>query len=187
MCRFSSGQSQFIHSFIHSPQSNIAVKMCLVGYRRRSSLVSLTASSLVVGDRNIEKDSSSQDPKAKVLNRPTPMTGEVLLPAKRTFDDHESSNQPSYSRQITNSPEPSCYKKRKPSFIEIDEELQNATKSSSSAFLLSFPDDADYVAAPPSKRARNLTFRKSTTMMTYESVKTTLFSCDMLPPVPPSI
>ena len=167
--------------------------MCLVGNRRRSSLLSLTASSFVLGDRKIEKDDmSSQAASAKVLIQPTPMTktGEVLPTAKRTFDEQESSNQPSYSRQITNSPEPSSYKKRKSSFIEIDEEIKNTTRTSSSAFLLSFPDDADSTfaadnnshAARPSKRARTLTFRKSTTMMTYESVKSSLFSCDMLPP-----
>ena len=168
--------------------------MCLVGYRRRSSLVSLAAASLILDDGNAEKEeSSAQDlTAAKVLNRPAPMTTELLPNAKRTFCEQEATNPPSYSRQITNSPEPRCYKKRKPSFIDgVDEEIKNATRISSSAFLLSFPDDADSnlaanssctFTAPPSKRARTLAFRKSTTMMTYESVKSSLFSCGMLPP-----
>ena len=165
--------------------------MCLVGNRRRSSLVSLTAASLVLGDRNVKEDeSSAQDTTAKVLIRPTPMTVESSNP-KRTFDEQQASSQPHYSRQITNSPEPRCYKKRKPSFIEIDEGIKNSTSgASSSAFLLGFPDDADSsfapdtnaYAAPPLKRARTLAFRKSPTMMTYESVKSSLFSCEMLPP-----
>lgn len=167
--------------------------MCLVGNRRRSSLVSLTAASLVLGERNVDKDeSSAQDTTAKVLIRSAPMTSELLPKTKRTFDEQESSKQPSYSRQITNSPDPRCYKKRKPSLLDgVDEEIKNSTtRTSSSAFLLSFPDDADSIiatnadasAVPPLKRARTLAFRKSTTMMTYESVKSSLFSCDMLPP-----
>ena len=158
--------------------------MCLVGYRRRSSLVSLAAASLILDDGNAEKEeSSAQDlTAAKVLNRPAPMTTELLPNAKRTFCEQEATNPPSYSRQITNSPEPSCYKKRKPSFF--DNEMKDTITSSPSAFLLGLPGDTSYVSssAAPSKRARTLSFRKSPTMITYESIKSSLFSCDVLLP-----
>ena len=164
--------------------------MCLVGSRRsRSPVASLTAASLILADRDGRSKGSQDD----VRTQPKTMTDQSSSKTKRTFDEQELSNQPSYSRQITTSPEPLCYKKRKPSLLDdVDSEIKNTTTttSSPSAFLLVFPvaaestvsTDGDSCLVRPLKRARTLSFRKSSTAMTYESVKSSLFSCDMLLP-----
>ena len=167
-------------------------KMCLVGVRRHPSVASLTAASHVLADEHAAvNQSDEQSHGAKVLIQPMTTDQSSSKTATKCPDEQNgASSRPNYTRQNTNSPEPSC-KKRNLSFVDgVDDKINNTNRSSSSAFVLGIPGDADMVLrakhiadlAPPRKRARLLSFRKSSTTTTYESVKSSLLSCDMTIP-----